>query len=189
MVAVGSLAFGLCALVVDRALLSPEDGAGAGDPYTVDASSKEGEFEPVALADPGRTENSIRERLRRVSGPLEAGVCADAFMKPARWRDLGSPVDRGLQTPSSTFEQDYSLSTVMTSGGDGGYVTLVRRGLNASGRFTIKKGETVDGHTLVSIHDRSAVFRDGAGDLITLTLAEPDTGRARQGNGAKSDLD
>jgi hypothetical protein len=125
---------------------------------------------PVALA-----ENSIKARLEEASGGLgiEAGRVRDAFSVPACWSPAEPIEDARAESAEEVrrpFSELYTLCAVVGKG-DKGFATL--RGASiADERTTIYVGQAIDGHTLVELRGREAVFAGPEG-RVTLELTTP----------------
>jgi hypothetical protein len=169
------LGAGLAALLADRTILRPAGGPGAAsaDPAQTYAITENLPFQASgdALAPADRSHGtSLADRLASLvpqeemvgpQGTSEAltGI-RNPFLLPPSWFGGSDGADAPLPDVVARFVGTHQLAGVVKSGGE--------RRVLVNDRFLVV-GEVLDGFTLVSIEDHSAVFeRDGMQAVLEL---------------------
>ena len=171
-------AVAVAALILDRTQLAPTGigpvsaaASGIDNEYAV-KTALDGASDEVLANAPVRPENALADRLDRFadSDVLAALSTRDAFRPSAAWLSeiIGpatvAPVT--VDTGESDFAAQHTLNAV-----------LLRAGGNSAivDNQCLKIGETLGDYRLVSVDDRSAVFRAGSVQ-VTLSLATAASG-------------
>ncbi|MHC5002485.1 MAG: hypothetical protein ACYTJ0_05120 [Planctomycetota bacterium] len=167
---------GLCgvALAVDRVVLGPAELTAAEGEAELLATSTSGTagrtaMAATAAADPGMLW-AIARQVDEVAKTENVDIeqIPDAFRAPDSWfpppATETQPVSVGPD-PVEQFLAAHRLQAVM-AGGASSVAVIDGTGL--------KVGETLDGFTLVSVGDRSAVFESESGVRVELELTEDD---------------
>lgn len=156
---------GLGGLVMDRTILRPQGGpqaASAGSLSTATGAVSASGNTPAAEEPPAPL--GVAERLNRLSAGKETGPeeLRDPFALPLSWSDSGAGA--GEKTPDSMriFVQKHQLKAVVVQSGESSALI--------DDKFLVP-GQSVDGFTLVSVDQRSAVFeRDGKQVILNLIV-------------------
>ena len=175
------LGLGLGAVALDRLVLGAGSPATSADAYAIDhAEAPVGASEVPAVVRVSTAENSIRRRLEEAAGRagVEPGVTRDAFEAPACWRpaEAEAPAEEPAATEAHRrFSERYTLGAVVGKG-EKGFATLRGPSL-PRGHATIYVGQSIEGHRLVALIERTAVF-EGPDGRVVLELDEPALERA-----------
>lgn len=168
---VAILVIGVVALVIDRTLLQPEQaaaGAASALQYAISPSTR------VRVPDdpgsprsegPAPRQVAIARKLEQIAEQrgLDPTGVVDAFRPSPMWLALSeTPVAPAVQVESlaDRFRKAHTLTAVMGSGDQGWAIV--------DGR-TLFIGRVLDGFTLVSVGQRSAVLESGDARVV-LTL-------------------
>ena len=160
---VALLGLGLAAVAVDRLFLLPEKASADPSPEPSPEPSPAEPAEPgVPAASVEPTRVTIADRLDEVAKGLDPADIRDAFELPSAWRSPERGPEPGRYA-SERFLEAHALTGVMAAE-KGGYAII-------GGRM-IFIGTEIDGFTLVSVGERSAVLVSGP-ERIVLTLPRP----------------
>jgi hypothetical protein len=164
------LALGVIALTVDRMFLQPDQTVAGRLPAEHYAVSR-----PMQTPDPGPESHPvasvsnpravIADRLEDVARArrLDLERVPDAFVPPTEWLSVETPEVRPANRMSAeTFERTHVLTGVMAAAG-GGYAIIDGK--------TLFIGMELDGFTLVSVSERSALL-ESDGERVELMLRE-----------------
>lgn len=180
------LSLGVGALALDRVFnggTSPQAASASISSAVSDAALDAGPaVARVTLASnplAGRRVLDVSQQLTAFSkaNDIEAELAGDAFQPSPDWladeqaavraRSTAKPDPAG-PTAEEAFAARYQLNGVMADGQGG--IAIV------SGR-AVALGQTVDGFKLVELQQRKAVWVDGQGRRVEMTLREPGVGR------------
>ena len=167
---VAILVIGAVALVIDRTLLQPEQavaGAASALQYAISPSARDpGDPGSPRSEGPAPRQVAIARRLEQIAEQrgLDPTGVIDAFRPSPMWLQLGEvpvgPVE--AESLAERFRRAHTLTAVMGSGDEGGAIV--------DGR-TLFIGRALDGFTLISVGQRSAVLESGD-TRVVLSLPE-----------------
>jgi hypothetical protein len=153
---IGIFLLGLAALGVDRTLLRPQGGAHAASADWSPPPAAAIEAANSAPVPPGEASAPrLAERLGRLAPehPADLSQMRDAFALPGSWDAEPAADTKAPVSPIARFIRSHRLGAVVMEGPDS--CVLV------DDRF-LRLGQQIDGFTLVTVGERSAVFeRDG----------------------------
>lgn len=146
-------------LVADQVLLGPPQGASASQttpavqpPPAPAAENNDAGDSPSAALPLSRESSELVETWNaRLSEATTEGLLEADLADPFAAVEQYEPEPTGLMAPLA-FQQQHKLSSVMT-GGDIGVAMI-------NGK-PVRIGQTIEGYRLISVDDRSAVFRAG----------------------------
>ncbi len=167
---VAIMVIGLVALLIDRTLLQPEQataGAAAALQYPISPSTRSPDDPGSPRSEgPAPRQVAIARKLEQIAQQrgLDPTGVIDAFRPSPMWLALGevpvAPVETGLL--AERFRKAHTLTAVMGSGDQGCAIV--------DGR-TLFIGRVMDGFTLISVGQRSAVLESGD-TRVVLTLPD-----------------
>ncbi len=154
---------GLVALVADRTILRPQGGPGAASAAGPGGTGLMATNVPIFQEQP--PVEGVAERLNKLGTDTEPDFeqLRNPFALPASW--FRTPDAAGQQVPDAVadFMRTHRLTAVVVNGASS-YAVF-------DDRFLVP-GQAIDGFTLVSIGDRSALF-ESEGRQVVLELLAP----------------
>ena len=164
---VAIMVIGVVALLIDRTLLQPEPAQASALQYAISPSTRDPvDLEAPRSEGPAPRQVAIARKLEQIAEQrgLDPTGVIDAFRPSPMWLALGevpvAPVETGLL--AERFRKGHTLTAVMGSGDQGWAIV--------DGR-TLFIGRVLDGFTLISVGQRSAVLESGD-TRVVLTLPE-----------------
>ena len=164
---VAIMVVGMVALLIDRTMLQPEQAQASAWQYAVPGSMRNSDDVETPLSEgPAPRQVAIARKLEQIAEQrgLDPTGVIDAFRPSAMWLAL-SEVPVGVEQVESLVERfmkAHTLAAVMGSG-EAGWALVDGR--------TLFIGQVLDGFTLVSVGQRSAVLESGDAMVI---LSLPD---------------
>jgi len=169
---IGVLSVALAGLLVDRIFLGSgltgAAEASAAEEYALDPFTEQFDIEPLTIEpEPASLTATLADRLEDYaqSHADDAGTLPDVFQPSAAWLPESPEADGAYRPPNAAdeFRATHQLTAVMLSRSTPGAVV---------NKQFLTVGMEIDGFTLVSLSERSAIFDDD-GKRVELQLAKP----------------
>ncbi len=164
---VAIMVIAVVALLIDRTLLQPEPVQASASQYAISPSTRDpDDLEAPRSEGPAPRQVAIARRLEQIAEQrgLDPTGVIDAFRPSPMWLQLGEVPVGPVQTEllAERFRKAHTLTAVMGSGNEGWAIV--------DGR-TLFIGRVMDGFTLISVGQRSAVLASGD-TRVVLTLPD-----------------